>query len=164
MDELNVCIPATVTGIEGENMVNVVCDINRGQMLEGGNRIYEQTIEIDRVPVVMMSCGGFSFNMPIKAGCKGLLIFCDYDNDDWKSGSAIPHTARTHDLNDPFFFPAFNGGRIDTDNLEIKSETTTLTIGDGFDVTHNGESLIDTLNSAFSSCCNGSTPFDDWKP
>lgn len=150
-DQLNVAIPVEVVAIYGDK-VDIVPTIHRGPMLPDRTRNYTETTRINGIPVVNMGCAGFLITIPIKVGCNGLYIHCDYDIDNWLEGNPIPHTARTHDLNDGFFIPTFNGGTNDGDCLEIKSKNVTLKIcEDGFDVIKNGSSLM----SALSACCPG---------
>lgn len=154
---LNVSIPAVVLSVQ-DSTVTVRPSIAKPHMKPNGTRTYQQTTEIESVPIVGISGGGFSINLPLKEGDKGLLIFCDYDIDAWLNNELEPYTARTHDQNDCFFIPAFNGAISSGTNLEIKSATTKLILGNGFDVVHNGQSLISTLNG----CCEGS--FNGWNP
>lgn len=156
-DELNVAIPAKIVKVR-KNRVDIIPDINRGPMLADGTRDYKETTVIYGIPVVNLGCSGFLINIPLKPGCKGLYIHCDYDIDNWLEGNPNPHTARTHDLNDGFFIPApFQGDDNEVKCLEIKSPNITLKICEnGFDILKGGASFMDAL----SSCCPAVA---DWK-
>ena len=148
-DELNVAIPCTVIAVNGDR-VDIQPEINRGPMLKDRTRDYKQTEIIYNIPVVNIGCAGLNITFPISEGCSGLYIHCDYDIDNWLLGDPNPHTARTHDLNDGFFIPAFNGGVNDGDCIELGGGETTLYLcPNGFDVVKNGVSLIDTI----AACC-----------
>lgn len=147
----NVSIPAKITAVNG-NRVSVVPAIHKTRMNPDGSKRFEETAVIDDVPVVNLSCGVFSISIPLKVGCNGLLIFCDYDIDNWLAGNPNPHTSRYHDQTDCFFIPAFNGGSNDVDCLELRAGNTVMKICEnGFDVIVNGQSFI----SALSGCCAG---------
>ena len=154
IDQLNVSIPVTVVAVNGDK-VDIIPDIYRGPMLGDRTRNYTETTQINGIPVVNMGCAGFVIQIPIKPGCRGLYIHCDYDIDNWLDGSSkLPHTARTHDLNDGFFIPAFNGGRNDGNCLEIKSKNVTFKLCEnGFDIIKNGQSFLSFLNG----CCPGAS-------
>lgn len=156
-DELNVAIPAKIVKVR-KNRVDIIPDINRGPMLADGTRDYKETTVIYGIPVVNLGCSGFLINIPLKPGCKGLYIHCDYDIDNWLEGNPNPHTVRTHDLNDGFFIPApFQGDNNEVTCLEIKSPNITLKICEnGFDIVKNGKSFLDDLGN----CCPNIL---DWK-
>lgn len=154
-DGLNVAIPVTIVAVNGDR-VDIIPDIQRGPMLGDRTRDYKETTTIFGIPVVNLSCGGFVINIPLQAGCKGLYIHCDYDIDNWLNGNPVPNTARTHDLNDGFFIPAFNGGDNEVDNIEIRSDNAALVLAnDGFDFYTNGNSFLTALNG----CCPGIISF-----
>lgn len=164
--ELNVSIPAVVVDVEGGDFVTVRPDIPKTRMMKDGSKQYEATTDIENVKVLNTSCGGFGIRLPLKSGCKGFLVFSDYDLDNWKDGNtANVNTDRYHDQNDCFFFPAFNeGSRNDGDCLELYSDNVTLKIcDDGFDVEFNGDSLIDEINKGFIKC-GCPPPLIGWKP
>lgn len=137
--DLNVAIPCTIKKVEG-NKVDVVPAINRGPMIPSDSveRDYQETTVIEGIPVVNLNCGVFEINIPLMEGCKGLLIFSDYDIDEWMQGNPDPETARTHDLNDCFFFPSFNGGSNEVDCLQLKAGPTIVDVCvDGVKITGN---------------------------
>lgn len=143
--DLNVSIPARITAVSG-NKVNVVPSIKKTRMLKDGSKVFEETGEIEGIPVMNIGCSGFSINIPLSIGCEGLLIFCDYDIDAWLQGIQEPHTSRYHDQNDAFFLPMGNIGNNEGDVLEIRSSNVSLKIGgSGFDVNIDGESLMDIV-------------------
>ncbi len=153
--EMNVAVPCVIRKVYYDAarriaLVDVVPAINKVRMKADGSKQYETTAEIEGIPVVNPSCGDFHISMPLKPGCKGLLIFSDYDIDNWMDGNPNPHTDRYHDQNDCFFFPAFNAGRNDIPCLELGSKNVTVKIcEDSFDVIVKGRSLM----AALKACC-----------
>lgn len=104
--ELNVCVPCTVTKVNG-HLINAEIAINRNRVQKDGSREFEKTMEVHDVRIVYPSTKRGWMRVPLSKGDKGLLIFADYDVDNWHEDDPDPHTARTHDLNDGFFYPAF---------------------------------------------------------
>ena len=148
--DLNVSIPATCEADAVDGHVTVRPSIAKMTMQPNGTRISELTVPIEAVPIINIGCGGFGIDIPVKAGCEGLLIFCDYDIDNWDLfRSAIPNTARVHDQNDCFFLPAFNSGSNDGDCMRIGSEKYHVEIcNNSIDIISDGASLIDALKSS----------------
>lgn len=165
--ELNVSIPCTVEDDAVNGTVNVRPAIAKTRTRPDGTKAFETTEVIDEVPIVNLGCGGFVFNIPVKRGCKGLLIFCDYDIDEWQLNGVInPNTNRVHDQNDCFFIPAFNGGTNEGDCVTMSLGGSTLTlcgdsitiangddrvkVGDGVDIISGGDNLINSLKASNS--------------
>ena len=104
--ELNVAIPCEVTGVNN-HLVNVQLSINRTRVQPNGERVPEQTTVLEQVRIVYPTTADGFVRVPVKAGDKGLIVFSDYDVDNWHEGNPDPNTARVHDINDGYYFPAF---------------------------------------------------------
>ena len=157
LSEHNAHMPAVVTGVNADDTVEVRFAIQKPRMQPNGSRQYETSEIHSQVPVMLPSCGGFSIDIPISVGCKGYVHHSDLDHDNFflgivdGQGVSQPHTARYHSFNDIVFEPAFNGGKVTTDCLQLRSNDTVLKVCDGgFDVEVNGDSLID----AMAACCS----------
>lgn len=156
LNEHNAHMPAIVTGVNDNDTVEVRFAIRKPRMQPDGSRQYETSEIHSQVPVMLPSCGGFSVDMPISVGCRGYVHHSDLDHDNFFLGNvdgqgvSDPHTSRYHSFNDIVFEPAFNGGKVTTDCLQLRSENTVLKVCEaGFDVEVYGVSLIDTI----ASCC-----------
>lgn len=107
MVDLNVSIPCTVTAVNN-HLVNVQLSIDRSRVQPNGTRVNEQTPVIEQVRIVYPTTQNGFVRVPIVEGDRGLIIFSDYDLDNWILGNgANPNTARVHDITDAFYFPAF---------------------------------------------------------
>lgn len=167
--ELKVCRPVVVSGIgqtDGNGVVltvSLIPAIHKGVMEDDGSKIYEETGEIDEIPVMHYGCCGGVIAAGVSVGCKGLMIVCDYTTHNWIDGNPEPETSSYHDENYSFFFPTFNIGNIGVsgnalvnnvgdcaDNpIRIIGGDTVMTVGNGFNVTRNGNDLIQMMDA----CC-----------
>ena len=148
--DLNVSVPCITINDAVAGHVDVRPSIAKSRMQPDGTRQDEITEIIEEVPIINIGCGGFGIDIPVKAGCEGLLIFCDYDIDNWDLTRVVtPHTARVHDQNDCFFLPAFNFGSNDGDCMIVGSDEHHIEIcDDKIDLRSNGDSLIDALKAS----------------
>ena len=163
--EHNAHMPAIVTGVNDDDTVEVRFAIQKPRMQPDGSRQYETSEIHSQVPVLLPSCGGFSLDIPIAVGCKGYVHHTDLDHDNFflgnvdAQGVSQPHTARYHAFNDIVFEPAFNGGKVTTDCLQLRSDNVTLKVcGNGFDIEYDGQSMMTMLGD----CCN--SDFHNWVP
>ena len=169
--DLNVSIPCTVEEDARNGTVSVRPAIAKTRTRPDGTKNYEITEIIDEVPIVNLGCNGFVLDIPVKRGCKGLLIFCDYDIDEWQINNVInPNTNRVHDQNDCFFIPAFNGGTNEGDCVTLRYGDSVITlcedgitmrngndrvsVGGGVEIISDGDSLIDALKASRSIPAN----------
>ena len=124
----DVCIPAIVKEYNRkENVVTVVPAINEWTATDE----YIERAEI-KVPVFSFSGGGFMINFPLVVGDTGWLLACDRDISLFKQQltQINPNTARTHCIEDSFFFPdkvnKFNIDKGDENNFVVQSLTRNL--------------------------------------
>ena len=148
--DLNVSIPCVAITNAAAGHVDVRPSIAKSRMQPNGTRQDEITEVIDQVPIMNIGCGGFGIDIPVVAGCEGLLIFCDYDIDDWDLSRVVtPNTARVHDQNDCFFLPTFNFGSNDGGCMKIGSDDYHVEVcNNSIDIISNGDSLINALKAS----------------
>jgi Phage protein Gp138 N-terminal domain len=94
---------------------------------------------LEDVPIMMMSCFGWSMTLPITPGTECLLIFGDTCIDGWWQNSGVQASwdKRRHDLSDalalfgPWSQP-FNKSDYSTDSVQIRSDdlTEVITLND----------------------------------
>lgn len=92
---------------------------------------------IPNIPVLMLSGGGFTISLPVKAGDIGWIVTADRDISVFKNLLAVftPNTYRKHKYEDGFFIPdrvnGFEIDREDEDSLLITSATAKISLKDG---------------------------------
>jgi len=111
--------------------------------------MWMQIEPIQKVPVALPSCGGFSVTLPLQQGDEGLLVFCDSCIDLWWQDGGIqpPPTLqgqiatlpqpnferRRHDLTDCVFVPGARSqprklSNYSSSSLQIRSDDGTVVV------------------------------------
>lgn len=105
--EVHVCLPGRIASYDAATQkANVQPLIQRLQKTIDGE-LKETLPEIPAVPVVFPRAGGFKITMPVKAGNRCTLVFCERSIDTYQVGQGgitDPDNFQLHDLSDPVAF------------------------------------------------------------
>jgi len=154
---LKVCIPASVTKINGDQNVDVQ-PLFKSRLITGEVKIIPP---VQQVPVSMMMGNDFSVRLPVAVGDTGYLIIADRNMDAWLAGSGgivDPLDSRSHNLTDAIFVP----GLVPM-GKQTKIGGTDLVITNGklvakfqkagtFVVTNGANELLDLLVQITNEC------------
>ena len=120
MIDLRVCLPAKVEKYTPSEQKADITPLLRKKYKVDGAEVDMPVIT--NVPVQWPSAsGGSSFlHLPLKAGDKGMAIFCDRSLDRWLAGEGeivTPDDVRIHHISDAFFIPGINAFKTALENI-----------------------------------------------
>lgn len=129
--ELRVSIPAIILEFDASNQTATVQIALREVVRTPTGPQNVAVYQIQTVPVMFPSAGGFSLTLPLAPGDEGFLLFCDCCIDLWWARGGVQNQLerRRHDLHDCGFYP---GGRSAPRALSgYSGESARLTKDDG---------------------------------
>lgn len=161
--EARIAIPATITKVRGNSLVDVQINLQKRYIVDGLVTIPP----IQGVPFMHPRGTGYWIKLPIAVGDCGHLIINDRSLDAWKvqGGTVDPNDPRRNALSDAVFYPGLypNNAQLPGNPTDMilhnQQAEIYLQAGGKFKVTNGQNELFDILANALVLTGIGPQPF-----
>ncbi len=148
-ENLRVCQPGRIDAYDDvAQRADVIPLLRSPAHISTGKIVYQDLPKILNVPVVFPVAGQVRIKMPVTQGDIVLLIFCDFNIDDWKGGAGAddpngrvtPRIYGSHQTADAICIPGFAipGQARPFTSIELKADGSVIINGGATEVARNG--------------------------
>lgn len=155
LERLRVAQPARVESFDAASMRADIQPLLRAPIhLDTGEIEWAQLARISNVPVLMPFAGGRRVRLPVAVGDIVLVVFCDFNLDQWKAGAGQadplgvvePSVYGMHGLSGAVAIPGLlSPGGAGTDSIEVQADGTVVVNGGSSRVARSGDPVKVTI-------------------